>query len=60
MAPTELADLFDLLADVAEYLDNRADVEDGDDGQPRPNRAMRLHQRVQEAIARMPAPEVPR
>jgi hypothetical protein len=32
-----------LLDQIEEYLDDHIDVVDGDDGQPRPNRAMSLH-----------------
>jgi hypothetical protein len=42
------ADVVDVLDEVAEFLDNYVDVVDGDYGEPRPNRAMSLQQRVQE------------
>ena len=42
--------LTDLLTELAEYLDDRADVVDGDGGEPRPNKAMYLLQDVEEAL----------
>lgn len=36
----------DLLDSVDEYLDDHEDVVDGDYGEPRPNRAMSLRQRL--------------
>lgn len=42
-------DVIDVLNDCAEFLDNYSDVNDGDDGQPVPNRAMSLMSRVEEA-----------
>jgi hypothetical protein len=38
----EREDMQALLALCLEYLEDRSDVEDGPDGQPRPNEAMRL------------------
>jgi hypothetical protein len=43
-------DLVDLLSDIAEELDRYSDVLDGDYGEPRPNWAMRLRQRIDDAI----------
>jgi hypothetical protein len=40
----------DLLIELADYFDDRADVLDGDYGAPRPNRAMQLNTSVQGAI----------
>ena len=40
----------DLLDDLSRFLDNYVDVEDGDYGEPRPNRAMQLKQRVDELL----------
>lgn len=34
------------LEDVEDYFDNRADVIDGEDGQPMPNKEMKLLQTV--------------
>lgn len=48
-------ELLDLLSDVAELLEDHSDVVDGDYGEPRPNRAMRMRQRVDEAIAALEA-----
>ena len=45
------SELVDLLSDIAEALDRFSDVMDGDYGQLRPNWAMRLNQRIDEAIA---------
>ncbi len=45
-----LDQLNDLLHALDDFLDNYADVEDGPDGYPSPNRAMRLRQLVQEAL----------
>ena len=45
------AALHDLLTRIWEYLDDRADVMDGDNGEPRPNTAMQLMQDVDEALA---------
>jgi hypothetical protein len=41
--------LLDVLDEVWEYLDNHADVDDGDDGQPVANHAMRLAIEVSKA-----------
>lgn len=51
----ERLNLYDLLADVAAYLDDHIDVIDGDDGTPRPNRAMVLHTRVEQMLLAMDA-----
>ncbi len=45
-----LGGVLDVLADVADFLDNYVDVDDGDYGEPTPNRAMRLHTAVSNAI----------
>jgi len=49
------ADLLDTLVRVSEFLDNYVDVEDGDYGQPRPNRAMSLKQDVDREIDELEA-----
>jgi hypothetical protein len=41
-AAHDYAPLAEFLTDVIDYLDDRQDVNDGDDGQPRPNKAMQL------------------
>ena len=46
----EAFDLVDLLAEVSEFLDNYVDVVDGAYGEPAPNRAMSLKQRVDELL----------
>jgi len=40
----------DILQEVSEFLDNYVDVLDGDYGDPRPNNAMSLKQRVDELL----------
>jgi hypothetical protein len=45
-------ELLDALYECAEYLDNLSDVEDGDYGQPMPNKAMSLLTVVERAIAK--------
>jgi hypothetical protein len=45
-------DLLEALQRCAELLDDYSDVNDGDDGQPRPNRAMSLLQDVEAVIAK--------
>jgi len=47
-------DLYQLLVDVWEFLDDQQDVTDGPDGEPAPNGAMRLAQRVDEALKELP------
>lgn len=42
-----------LLVEVAEYLQGHADVHDGQEGFPAPNRAMTLLRDVEEGIAQM-------
>ena len=46
ISPTDLVDILD---NCAEFLDNYVDVNDGDDGQPVPNRAMSLKADVEAA-----------
>lgn len=46
-------DMLDLLEEVREFLDNYIDVLDGDDGQPRPNRAMSLDSEIARVLARV-------
>ena len=43
-------DIFQLLLDIYEFLDNYADVNDGSNGQPIANRAMSLQMDVKEAM----------
>ena len=43
------ADMLDLLGDLAEFLDNYADCEGNSAADWKPNKAMRLLQRVNEA-----------
>lgn len=43
------SDLVDVLDQCAEFLDNYVDVNDGEDGLPRPNRAMSLKADVEAA-----------
>lgn len=50
-APTR-DDLIDLLHRCVDVLDNYSDVNDGEDGQPVPNRAMSLLTDVQLALER--------
>ncbi len=50
-APTML----DALREVVDVLDDYADVNDGDDGLPRPNKAMSALTLVNEAIAKAEA-----
>lgn len=45
-------DLLAALNEVEDFLDNQSDVEDGDYGIPRPNRAMRLLIEVRNAITK--------
>jgi len=52
--PIEKATLIDTLIDAAEFaaevLENYADVEDGDDGVPIPNRAMLAYSDLERAL----------
>jgi hypothetical protein len=45
-------DLLEMLQRCAELLDDYSDIRDGDDGTPRPNRAMSLLQDVEAVIAK--------
>jgi hypothetical protein len=45
-----LGDLYQLLTNLEEYLEPQQDVLDGEDGSPRPNRAMQLHREVEQAL----------
>ena len=42
--------LIDALAECSEYFDTRADVDDGPDGQPIPNTAMRMQSLCESAL----------
>lgn len=56
-------DLIDVLEQCAQFLDNYADVVDGEDGQPRPNHALVLLDLIsetQEHLARYDYLLVPR
>lgn len=46
----KLGEVLDALVEASEFLDNQADVIDGDYGEPRPNRAMRVNTSVESAI----------
>lgn len=50
MTKSQLGEIMDTLAECSDFLDNYVDVVDGDYGEPRPNRAMSLHSRVESAI----------
>jgi hypothetical protein len=50
MTIRNLEDIVVLLRDVLEVLYDYSDVLDGDDGQPRPNRAMSMMTEVERAI----------
>lgn len=43
-------ELLEACAEALEFADNYSDVVDGDDGQPKPNRAMRLAEMLRAAI----------
>lgn len=43
-------DMLDALHECADLLDNYSDVIDGDDGQPRPNRAMSMLTEIERII----------
>jgi hypothetical protein len=47
---TQLADIMDALSEARERFDAEADVEDGDYGLPRPNKAMRTVMKIDLAI----------
>lgn len=47
---------YDLVIQLCEYFDDRADVVDGDYGQPRPNRAMQFQRDLEEALSRAAGP----
>ncbi len=46
-------ELIDLLVSCWEYFDNRADVSDGDYGEPRPNREMLMCGEIRRTLARL-------
>lgn len=48
---TALSALYDVLTDAREFIDDQIDVVDGSYGQPEPNKAMRLAQEIDEALA---------
>jgi hypothetical protein len=56
----EVAELLALLDDVREFLDNYIDVDDGEDGQPRPNRAMSLDMEIDRVLAQARGERWPR
>jgi hypothetical protein len=45
-------DLLDALRDALEFIEDHADVSDGPDGSPRPNRAMQLCEPIRAALAK--------
>ncbi len=45
--------LYDVLTDVAVYLDDHADVLDGAEGEPIPNKAMQLLREVEAVLAKV-------
>lgn len=47
-----LPDLIEALEACLDFLDSYVDVIDGDDGKPRPNRAMSLFIQVETALAK--------
>lgn len=47
---------YDLVINLLEYMDDAADVVDGDYGQPRPNRAMQFQRDLEEALSRAAGP----
>lgn len=54
--PDRVAELEDLLDRCAEFLDGYVDVDDGDYGQPEPNKAMILMSAIREVLPAEPAP----
>jgi hypothetical protein len=46
-------ELLDVLEDVLDFLDNQFDVVDGDYGEPRPNKAMSLHNSLAPLVRRL-------
>jgi hypothetical protein len=48
-----LADVLDLLVRVDDYMDDRADVEDGDYGVPRPNVEMSFSAEIESIIKKL-------
>jgi hypothetical protein len=57
MTPLE-RELVGMLEECAEFLDGYVDVDDGDDGQPIPNKAMMLVSDIDEVLARVVKSEV--
>ncbi len=47
---TQLADILEALEAAREHLDGEIDIVDGDYGEPRPNRAMSICNRIDEAM----------
>jgi hypothetical protein len=50
MSPQDKAIVLDTLREIAEVLDNYSDTVDGEDGEPMPNAAMSVQQKVDWAI----------
>lgn len=48
-----VAEMVKTLSEVSEYLDRFSDVQDGDDGQPEANDAMRLKQAVDALLSKL-------
>lgn len=49
----KLGEVLDALVEASEFLDNYVDVDDGDYGEPRPNRAMSVQTSVESAIVQV-------
>lgn len=47
-------EMIDALNECYEFIENYADVDDGDYGMPKPNKAMRLLQTIDEVLGRRP------
>jgi hypothetical protein len=52
---TAITEAIQALIDASDYFDNRADVNDGDYGEPSPNREMTLASQCDEALERLEA-----
>ncbi|KPK37446.1 MAG: hypothetical protein AMJ65_14520 [Phycisphaerae bacterium SG8_4] len=49
---TYIQNLEAILCEVLDYLEDRADVVDGDDGKPEPNREMSLMTAINDVVAK--------
>ena len=54
-----ICELEDMLDRCAEFIDGQVDVQDGDYGEPEPNKAMRLMTAIREVVPESPALERP-